>query len=271
MHTETNLNIDRTQGWRLGLRNLLARENGKWWQTSRWWVQTLVWGLITNGLMVLLLFLLPLVANALPNVDQTQLSNLPGGVEMFFSMAGLAFPIGVVILVQGTIISEKELGTAEWILSKPVSRTAFILGKFFGHALGIFMTLIVFQSALAYGLIWLSQGTPIPLADFLKGVGVLGILLFFYLTLILMAEVLTDKRGTVLAIGLGGALGGMLLVQLFSFLVYVTPFGFSNLTPLLVLGSAPAGFPVWLPLISTLIMGILFLFIAIRRFNQQDL
>ncbi len=43
MKVETPLTIDETRGWRLGLRNLLSRENKKWWRTSRWWVQTLVW------------------------------------------------------------------------------------------------------------------------------------------------------------------------------------------------------------------------------------
>jgi len=271
MKADSSLKIDQTQGWRLGLQNLLIRENNQWWKTSRWWVQTLVWGLITNGLLVLLLVLLPLVVNVLPNVNQAQLSTLPGGVEIFFSLAGLAFPIGVVILVQGSVITEKELGTAEWILSKPVSRTAFVLAKFLGHALGILMTLVVCQSLVAYGLIWLNQGAPLPLGNFIKGVGVLVIMLLFYLSLVLMMEVLSDKRGTVLAIGLGSALGGMLLVQLFPFLGYITPFMLSNLSPLIVLGSPPAGFPVWLPLFSTVVMSITFLIIAIRGFNQKDL
>lgn len=271
MKAETSLTIDQTQGWRLGLRNLLSRENNKWWQTSRWWVQTLVWGLITNGILVLLLFLMPLVVDLFPNVDQAQLSALPGGVEMFFSLAGLAFPIGVVILVQGSVITERELGTAEWVLSKPVSRSAFILAKFLSHGFGILMTLILFQSSIAYGLIWLNQGTPLPLWNFFRGVGVLVIMLFFYLSLVLMMEVLSDKRGTVLAVGLGSALGGMLLVQLFPFLVYITPFALANLAPIIVLGSSPENFPVWLPLISTLIMGVLFLAIAVNQFNQKAL
>jgi ABC-2 type transport system permease protein len=271
MKTETSLTIDQTRGWRLGLRNLLSRENSKWWKTSRWWIQTVVWGLITNGILVLLLFLMPLMVDLFPNVDQSQLNSLPGGVEMFFSMAGLAFPIGVVILVQGSIINEKEWGTAEWILSKPVSRTAFILSKFLSHALGILITLILFQSAFAYVLIWLNQGAPIPPWQFLKGVGVLIIMLLFYLSLVLMMEVLSDKRGTVLAVGLGSALGGMLLVQLFPFLVYITPFALANLAPMIVLGSSTANIPVWLPVISTLIMSVVFLTIAIKQFNQKAL
>lgn len=271
MKADTSLNVDQTKGWRLGLRNILKRENNNWWKTSRWWVQVLVWGLITNGFLIFLLILMPLLVNVLPNVDQADLSTLPGGVEIFFALAGMAFPIGVVILVQGSVISEKELGTAEWILSKPVSRTAFILAKLLSHALGILMTLIAFQSLIAYGLIWLIQGTPLPLWNFIKGVGVLVVILLFYLTLVLMMEVLSDKRGTVLAVGMGSALGGLLLVDLFPFLWYITPFILANLAPLIVLGSPPADFPVWLPITSTMILSITFLIITIRRFKQIDL
>jgi len=271
MKAEPSLIVDQTQGWRLGLRNILRRENHSWWKTSRWWMQTLIWGLITNGFMFFLLVIMPLLVDVLPNVDPADLSTLPGGVDIFFALAGMAFPIGVVILVQGSVISEKELGTAEWILSKPVSRTAFIVAKFISHALGLLMTLIVFQSLIAYGLIWLIQGTPLPLWYFIQGVGILVIILLFYLTLILMMEVLSDKRGTVLAVGMGSALGGLLLVDLFPFLWYVTPFILANLAPLIVLGTPPAGFPVWLPVTSTLVLSIAFLTIAIRKFNQIDL
>ncbi len=212
---------------------------------------------------------MPLLVDILPNVEQAQLQNLPGGVEMFFSLAGLAFPIGVVILVQGSVVDEKALRTAEWILSKPVSRSAFILAKFCGHALGILITMVLFQAAVADGLIWLNQGSPLPFWDYLKGVGILTVMLFFYLTLILMMEVFSDKRTTVLAVGLGSALGGMLLVQFLPFLAYITPFALGNLAPLVVLGSPVNNFSVWLPILSTATLGVVFLVAAIRRFNQK--
>jgi ABC-2 type transport system permease protein len=271
MKADMTLKPNRTRGWRLGLGNLLSRENRKWWGTSRWWVQTLVWALITNGVLVLLLFLTPFVAENFKDVDASELSSLPGGVEAFFSLAGLALPIGVIVLVQGSIITEKELGTAEWVLSKPVSRTAFFLAKFLAHSLGILMTLVIFQSALAYGLIWIKEGVPLPPLGFLRGAGVLGLTLLFYLSLTLMLEVLSDRRGMVLGIALGNALGGMLLVNLFPGLSLVTPFALANLAPLIVNGGAPAGLPVWMPLTATGLFSLIFIIIALRRFNKKPL
>ncbi len=271
MKTKLNPQPIRTKGWRLGLSNLLQRENQKWWRTPRWWSQTLIWALITNGILVLLLFLMPFVTQHFKQVDASELENLPGGLEAFFSMAGFAMPIGVVILVQGSIINEIESGTAEWVLSKPVSRPAFILAKLCAHAFGILITLIIFQSALAYGLIWLSTGIPIPLLPFFKGIGVLCIMLSFYLGLTLMLEVVSDKRGLVLGVGLGNALGGMLLVNLFPGLALVTPFALANFAPLIINDAVPEGFPAWVPLAATALFTIIFILIALRQFNKKAL
>ena len=159
----------------MGLKNLLTRENKKWWATSRWWIQLLVWGLITNGILFLLMFLVPFIIANFEGVNPAALNELPNGTVIFFSMAGIAMPIGVVILLQGSIISEREMGTAEWILSKPVSRTAFILSKLIANAFGILIIYVILQSLIAFSLITLKDGATPPLTAFLTGSGILAI------------------------------------------------------------------------------------------------
>ena len=272
MKAESTLKRNQSRGWRMGLKNLLARENRTWWKTSRWWVQTLIWGIITNGVLVLLIFLQPLITQVFTNVNPEDLADIPDGITAFFSLAALAMPIGVVILVQGSIITEKELGTAEWVLSKPVSRTAFYLSKLIAHSTGFFVTMVFIQSVLAYGFISLSQQTAVSPTGFLLGAGLLALLLFFYLTLTLMLEVLADKRGMVLGISLGAALGGALLVNLFPVLAVVTPFAAPNLIPLIVQGlGQQADFPLWVPFLGTFLMSLVFVVIAVRRFNSKAL
>jgi ABC-type transport system involved in multi-copper enzyme maturation permease subunit len=51
------------------------------------------------------------------------------GLQAFFAISPLFGPIGVAVLAQGAIVGEKQSGTAAWVLSKPVSRSAFILAK----------------------------------------------------------------------------------------------------------------------------------------------
>ena len=271
MKAKSTLHNNQTRGWWMGLRNLLRRENGKWWGTSRWWIQTLVWGVITNGILLLLLFLLPFIQATFEGVDPADLEEIPDGITAFFSLAGIAMPIGVVILVQGSIISERELGTAEWVLSKPVSRSAFVLAKLFAHSLGILITFIIIQSLIAFGLVTFSQGTPPPLLRFLTGVALLSLLLFFYLSLTLMMEVLASSRGLVLGVSLGTALGGALLVNLFPGLALITPFAFPNLIPVVVQGIALPGTPLWMPIMFTALLSIGFIAVSLWQFNRKAL
>jgi ABC-2 type transport system permease protein len=271
MGTKTNLQVNQAQGWRLGLKNLLSRENSKWWGTSRWWTQSLIWALITNGVLLLLLFLLPFITATFEGVNPDDLEDIPDGITAFFSLAGISMPIGVVILLQGSIIDEKALGTAEWVLSKPVSRTAFVVSKLVAHTIGILVTYVLLQSTIAYGLISLNQNKLISLGGFIKGAGLLALLLFFYLALTLMLEVLFDKRGTVLGVALGAALGSALLVNLFPGLAFITPFAFPNMIPAIVQGLVPINFQILLPLISTFVMSLIFLAVAIWRFNNKAL
>ena len=39
------------RGWRGGLRNMLSAELGKWFRTNTWWVQSLIWIAVTNGVL----------------------------------------------------------------------------------------------------------------------------------------------------------------------------------------------------------------------------
>jgi ABC-2 type transport system permease protein len=44
------------------------------------------------------------------------------GRQIFFGLGILALSLGAIVLLQDSIIEEKNNGTAEWVLSKPVSR-----------------------------------------------------------------------------------------------------------------------------------------------------
>ena len=48
-------------GWRSGFANLLRKENSLWWGTRKWWVQTLVWLFISNGIIAFILWGHPVV------------------------------------------------------------------------------------------------------------------------------------------------------------------------------------------------------------------
>jgi hypothetical protein len=54
----TNLRLQTTNEWGAlrGLPNLFSKENGAWWRTRRWWLNTLLWTGLLCGLTTFILF-----------------------------------------------------------------------------------------------------------------------------------------------------------------------------------------------------------------------
>jgi hypothetical protein len=97
----------RERGWRMGLANMLAKENGAWWRTRRWLIQCLIALLLLNGTMALNL------------KDGGSIDNAATG---FLLIAGAVLPIAAIIMGQDSILGERHSGTAAWVLSKPLRR-----------------------------------------------------------------------------------------------------------------------------------------------------
>ena len=118
-------------GWRRGFGNILHAELAGWWHTRKWWVYGLVYLVIVTGIVAITTFA--------SEVKQPEL------VSLFCSLLAMFSSIGAVLAVQGSIVGEKRSGTAEWVLSKPVSRTAFIVPKLIANAIGFLVMVILLQ------------------------------------------------------------------------------------------------------------------------------
>src|SRR5512139_3261555 len=131
MNTNTiSLVPRREHGWRMGLTNMLTKENFAWWRTRRWWIQALVAVLILNGSLAL-------------NLRDNMHAPIDAEAINFLTTAALFVPIFAVSLAQDAILGERHSGTAAWVLSKPLKRSAFILSKVIAYGLGIFMTWVL--------------------------------------------------------------------------------------------------------------------------------
>src|SRR5512137_669095 len=98
----------RARGWRMGLTNMLGKENTAWWRTRRWWTQCLV-ALFFLNLMTAL------------NLRNGGVSN---AVNSFLMIAGVIAPVAAIIMGQDAVLGEGLSGTAAWVLSKPLHRPA---------------------------------------------------------------------------------------------------------------------------------------------------
>jgi ABC-2 type transport system permease protein len=255
-------------GWRSGLVNLLSKENSLWWGTRKWWVQTLIWLFISNGIIAFMLWVIPVI-------DPSDHS-APNGAELlgvFLRLEAFFASFGVMVLSQGLIVHEKRFGTAAWVLSNPVSRSSVIFSKLLGQGGAMFIILVVVQSLVAYLQVTLRAGTfpnPVPL---MAGAGMVSLLLLFYLALALMLGTMVSSTGPVIgisiAVGIGMSLLPQILGRLAPWLGLVLPDSLVQLAASVGTGqSLPAGW--YFPLISTGVLIVIFIALAIVRFGREE-
>jgi ABC-type transport system involved in multi-copper enzyme maturation permease subunit len=266
----------RGSGWLAGFNNMLAKELGEWFRTRRWLWQSLIWIIIINGFVALLLFVLPALASIMPALKPTAVgvfSGLPpevGAVNMYFTMLAMAGSIGVIILAQDEIIQEKLSGTAAWILSKPAARQAFILTKLLSNITGVLIFFVALTGLVTLVEVYLATHRLVPLLPFVAGAGVVLLVLFFYLSLVILLGVLFESRGAVLGIAFGIMFGGMILKNFILPLLFVLPLTMDGIA-LMVFQGTPLPAIFVSQLISTTVLSIAFILVALWRFQRIEL
>lgn len=268
-----------TRGWDAGLWNLVRKENRDWWGTRSWLVRGLLWLLILDGfaLGVILISSDPvMLAKADPETARQLADRTTVPVDKFFEIAGIALALGVVILAQDEIIGEKRTGTAAWVLSKPVSRSAFVLSKILGNLPGIALVMVLWPGGVAYLMISLFRSSPLPPAAFLAGLAALFLSLLVFLALTVMLGTLSDSRGLVIGIPLILILGFqiymMFLSPIYEFLPQALTMSGGGATlstaATLALGQP---LPSITPLVANSMWILLFVAVAVWRIRREEL
>jgi ABC-2 type transport system permease protein len=272
-----NTELMRVQAWRplRGFATLLHKENRAWWGTRRWWTNALLWSGGLGGLVALMLWVLPSMAELAGDASVAAAGEplafaLEMGRSAFFELGTVALAIGVIVLLQDAIVDEKQSGVAEWLLAKPVARRSYILAKLIVAALAVLVLLIALPALAAYGLLSLRGGAPSPLAPFLAGLGIMSAHTLFYLTLTLMLGTLFGSRPPILGISLGVLLGGSLLISFLKPLVYITPWIMSKTAALAAAGQAVPPELLWPPLLSSALWCLIFVLIALAKFEKTE-
>jgi ABC-2 type transport system permease protein len=257
------------KGWRRGLGNLLQGEYSSWFKSSRWWKHLIIWLLIINLMMVIMI-----IASAEAAKDGGE------GPEVFFMygiFGGMFVAFGVMIIMQQVLVGEKRSGTAAWVLAKPVTRTAFVVSRLVVNSIAILLTAVIVPGVIFYITLGL-------LSDFgwLSPFGLIAALLmvslhtFYWIALVLMMGTLSESSGVVIAVPMALFFVFWMGTDMIPGLIYLSPL-------LLTFSPAPeqmsalsvsfmTGEPVfsWLPLISTVVFSVIFVAVAIRRFNRQE-
>lgn len=249
-----------SRGWLTGFGNMVDKEYGSWWRTRRAFYHFLLWLLIINGFLLLVGF---------DARDQNPWSALDELIEVFFRVGGLFATIGIIVSTQNTVLGERELGTAEWVLSKPVTREAFLLSKLLVNGLS-FLGLAVLVPSVAFYL----QTVPATYlqpqsAAFLLGAAFHVQHLVFYLALTLALGTFLNSRGAISGTAIGLVFAGLILPNFFPWLLHYTPWQLPTLSYFAAAGrNLPDGFgPV---VVLTALYTLLLVLVALRRFNREE-
>ena len=257
------------KGWRRGLGNLLRGEYSAWFKSSRWLKHLLIWLAIINGMMGIML---------IATVEAAKDGNDgPPLLFMYGIFGGMFVAFGVMIIMQRVLTREKRSGTAAWVLSKPVTRTAFVVSRLVVNSIAILLTSVIVPGIFLYltfglfsGLGWLSP------FRYIAGLLMVALHTFYWITFVLIMGTLFESSSGVIAVPIALCFTFWIGPMLFPPLVYISPLSltfspapdqFNSLV-----ASIMAGEPVfsWLPLISTVVSCVVFIAVAIWRFNRQE-
>jgi ABC-2 type transport system permease protein len=255
------------KGWNRGLGNLLEGEYSAWFKSSRWWKHLLMWFSIVNLMMVIMI-----IASSEAAKDG---SEGPPLLLMYGIFGGMFVAFGVMIIMQRVLVGEKHSGTAAWVLSKPVTRTAFVVSRLVINSIAILLTSVIVPGVILYvslgvfsDLGWLSPfGFIAALLMFLLHA-------FYWIALVLMMGTLSESSGVVIAVPMVLYFIFWMGPDLIPGLVYISPllltFSPAQMNPLSI--SFMIGEPVfsWMPLISTVVSCVIFIAVAVWRFNRQE-
>lgn len=272
--TQEALVPSRAGGRLSGFANLWRKENAAWWGSRRWLVQAVIWLALVNGLVASLVFVVPTMSQLAASASGAEaVDALEGGLAALFQLGMTAIALGAIVLTHDAVIGERQAGITEWILSKPVSRPAYLLAKLLANAIAVLVLLVLLQSAVAYGLIQLGTGA-LAVLPFLAAVGLLALNTLFYLTLTLMMGTVSDQRALVLGLPLGVVLAGMIVPALLPgpamSILRVTPWLFPQAATAIAGGVPVPGAAIASQVVATVAWCGVFAVLALWRFQRTE-
>jgi len=148
---------------------------------------------------------------------------------MYGIFGGMFVAFGVMIIMQRVLVREKQSGTAAWVLSKPVTRTAFVISRLIVNTIAILLTSVIVPGVILYftlgifsDLGWLS-----PLG-FVAALLMFSLQTFYWIALVLMMGTLVESSSAVIAVPMALFfvfwMGPELLPVLSYVSIYVSPF-----------------------------------------------
>jgi ABC-2 type transport system permease protein len=251
------------RGWSRGLSTMLRSGLARWFRTRSWWVNSLIWSGIIGFILAGVAF----------NPQAPPFEEL---LSLFCVFIGLFPAVGVIITMQDALVSEKSEGTAAWVLSKPVTRHAFVLSKVISNAVGILFTMVFVPGCVAYAILSIAHHAMLDPLAFLAALVIIFISDFFFLSLTLMLGTLFNIRAPVIGIPLAVLFFQQNIIQFLPSLRFILPWNLvipignaNSLVLSLLLNTQPASEHL-VSLIAIAIECLLFILISLWRFSREE-
>lgn len=239
----------------------------------------------TNRLLVavvvfaILGILSPLAAKYTPELLQSLGTTGSGGVtfiaptptvkdaitQFIKNVAGTGIFVAV-LLPMGLVAREKERGTAAFVLTKPLSRTAFLAAKLV--ALGLTLAAGVAVGALATYWYTALLFTPISLGGFVAAALLVLLSLLVYASFTFLGSTLVSAQLPAAGIGLAGWIA-ISILGIFPRIQQYTPAGLLDPASQLALGQSPQHLGV--SIAASVAFLVVVLLVAWLSFRRQEL
>jgi ABC-2 type transport system permease protein len=225
-----------------------------------WWVQTLIWVVLLNGVATVIM-----LQAGMPTEEL-----VTEAVQTFLQMGAMTIGIGVVLTIQGAVVGEKELGTAAWVMSKPASRASFVLAKLIANSVGFLATALLIPSLIFVVQAQLMLPVSLDYGPFALAVGIVALSVLFYVVLTIALGCMFKGRGPLAGLGIGLVLVGQFFKGMLPLpLVMATPWLLGDVATSFALASPPE-FNRMVPIIVTAAAAVALVCVAIWRFQREE-
>lgn len=245
-----------------GFWNKAREENGRWWITRKWLIRCGIWSILVNGITSIFILKSRQAATAL-SVQEI--------ITVFTGVMGWMAAFGVIILTQSDIVEEKLSGTAEWVLSSPLSRGAFVLSKLLVNSLWLLGIIVVLQGVVFDLILGFFGFENIAIGYLVQGLALQSLHLLFWLSLIVMLGTFFGSRNPVIGIPLIFLFVQQLIPEVLgpyvSGIQLVMPERLTDYSYVILTGGH---LPSWIPVITMASASLIFVALSVLRFRREE-
>jgi ABC-type transport system involved in multi-copper enzyme maturation permease subunit len=244
-----------------GLGNKLREENGRWWDTRKWLVQCVIWLALIDGISSI----------ALVQLRQSASFSTGEIVGVFAGLMGWMVAFGIIIMTQSDVVEEKQSGTAEWVLSSPLSRESFILSKLAVNFVWLMAILVVLQGVGFNLILGVLGAGSVSWGSLAQGLALQGLHLTFWLSLTLVLGTFFKSRNPVIGVPLIFLFLQQVIPMISgssgSWLSLVLPDRLPEYSANLILGKAV---PSLVPIFTVGVATAIFVLLGFLRFRREE-